>query len=164
MANISAIPTFPTNSTTTSENPAVAEAIRACMSLLATLPTDAQRQKALQQFLLVRPIQERTMLEQLDPDNGLKDAKTMFETSSAQQRQEHEARMTALKEAKKRDDEAKAKAAAAIAAAGSPSKEKKKEKKHEKKGKKHEKQEKQRAATPDSSSDSSSSSDESSSE
>lgn len=162
MANISAIPTFPTNSTTTSENPAVAEAIRACMALLATLPTDAQRQKALQQFLLVRPIQERTMLEQLDPDNGLKDAKTMFETSSAQQRQEHEARMTALKEAKKRDDEAKAKAAAAIAAAGSPSKEKKKEKKHEKK---HEKQEKQRAATPDSSSDSSSSSsDESSSE
>ena len=157
MANITAIPTFPTNSTNiASDNAAVAEAIRACMALLATLPSDVQRQQALKQFLLARPIQERTLLQQADPVNGLIAAKAQYETESAQKRQSHDTEMAAKKEAKKREDEAKAAAAAAataVASAASPAKEKSKKSKKQKA-----KERVQRAATPDSSSDSSDSS------
>lgn len=133
----------------------VEEAIQACMALLATLPTDAQRQKALQQFLLARPIQERTTLHQVDPDRGISDAKAIFERECAEKRQKHEADMAALKDAKKKRDEEAAAQAAATAAAASPSKKEKKEKKnkHSKKSKKE-----IRAPTPDSSSSSSDSS------
>jgi hypothetical protein len=164
---------FPTQNVSSSSssvhNPAIADSITRCMAVLASLSTDAQRQEALKQFLVARPVEERKRLLQLDP-HGLNKAKEIYEKSSAQKKQELEARLAAGRAAKQREDEAKAKAAAAAAAAtASPAqkeKSKKEKKKAEKKTEKHKNKKTEKARSPSpssSSSDSSDSSDSSSS-
>jgi hypothetical protein len=157
-------PTQNASSSAAAQNPAIADSITRCMAVLASLSTDAQRQEALKQFLVARPVEERKRLLQLDP-HGLNKAKEIYEASSAQKKQELEARLAAGREAKKREDEAKAKAAAAAAAAAASPARKEKSKKEKKKAEKkktekHKKTEKARSPSPSSSSsDSSDSSD-----